>query len=76
MARENIRLSSRERAILLLVATGLTDRQIAERLGISRKTVSNHVSVILQKLGARRRTDAAVRAVQAGLLSDKPQSSP
>lgn len=52
-------LTAREREILDLVASGYTDARIAERLVISKRTVSNHVSSILAKLGARNRTEAA-----------------
>ncbi|MGB4779300.1 response regulator [Microbacterium sp.] len=52
-------LTPRERSVLDLVARGLTNRQIAERLGLSGKTVSNNVSVILGKLGVADRGEAA-----------------
>jgi DNA-binding CsgD family transcriptional regulator/tetratricopeptide (TPR) repeat protein len=56
------RLTERERQVLDLVAEGLTNGQIADRLFISRKTASVHVSAILRKLGVASRTEAAVRA--------------
>ncbi|WP_278234815.1 AAA family ATPase [Isoptericola sp. AK164] len=56
------RLTDRERQVLELVAEGLTNGQIAERLYISRKTASVHVSAILRKLGVSSRTEAAVVA--------------
>ncbi|MFE5335882.1 AAA family ATPase [Isoptericola sp. NPDC056573] len=55
-------LTDRERQVLELVAEGLTNGQIAERLFISRKTASVHVSAILRKLGVSSRTEAAVLA--------------
>ncbi|WP_176168861.1 ATP-binding protein [Krasilnikoviella flava] len=55
-------LTERERQVLDLVAEGLTNGQIAERLFISRKTASVHVSAILRKLGVSSRTEAAVVA--------------
>ncbi len=55
-------LTDRERQVLDLVAEGLTNGQIAERLFISRKTASVHVSAILRKLGVTSRTEAAVQA--------------
>jgi two-component system, NarL family, response regulator DevR len=55
-------LSEREREILALIADGLTNRQIGERLFIAEKTVKNNVSGILAKLGMERRTQAAVYA--------------
>jgi DNA-binding NarL/FixJ family response regulator len=54
-------LSPRERDVLRLIEEGLTDRQIAESLGISSRTVATHVSSILHKLGVRNRAEAARR---------------
>jgi two-component system response regulator DevR len=53
-------LSLRERQILELIAEGLTNRQIGERLDLAEKTVKNYVSGLLAKLGMERRTQAAV----------------
>lgn len=53
-------LTERERAILDLIADGLTNRQIGERLFLAEKTVKNYVSTLLAKLGMERRTQAAV----------------
>ena len=55
-------LTEQERKILVLVAEGLTNRQIGERLFLAEKTVKNYVSSILSKLGMERRTQAAVLA--------------
>ena len=55
-------LTDQERRILELVAEGLTNRQIAERMYLAEKTVKNYVSSILAKLGFERRTQAAVFA--------------
>ncbi len=55
-------LTSQERKILELIAEGLTNRQIAERIFLAEKTVKNYVSSILMKLGLERRTQAAVLA--------------
>lgn len=55
------RLTAREQQVLELLAEGLSNRQIAERLFISIKTVSVHVSAVLRKLGASTRTEAAAR---------------
>ncbi|GAA1435172.1 response regulator transcription factor [Microlunatus lacustris] len=57
-------LSDREYEILLLVAEGLTNRQIAQRLYIAEKTAKNHVSNLLGKLGLERRTQAAMLAAR------------
>ena len=61
-------LSEREREILRLVAQGLTNREIADRLSLAQGTVKNYVTTILQKLGARDRTQAALRARELGML--------
>ncbi len=53
-------LSEQERKILALIAEGLTNRQIAERMHLAEKTVKNYVSNLLSKLGMSRRTEAAV----------------
>jgi DNA-binding NarL/FixJ family response regulator len=55
-------LTPQERKILALVAEGLTNRQIGERLFLAEKTVKNYVTSILTKLGLERRTQAAVLA--------------
>jgi DNA-binding CsgD family transcriptional regulator len=61
-------LTAREAEVLRLVAEGLTNREIAERLFIAQKTVSVHVSNILGKLGVSTRTQAAATARRLGLL--------
>lgn len=53
-------LTDREREILGLIADGMSNRQIAERLFLAEKTVKNYVSALLTKLGMERRTQAAV----------------
>lgn len=60
-------LTPREREVLALLAEGLTNRRIAERLIVSEHTVHRHVANILRKLGVHTRTAAAARAVTAGL---------
>lgn len=55
-------LTDRERAVLELVGQGLTNAAIGERLGISAKTVANHVSVLLTKLQVTDRSQAALLA--------------
>ncbi|QES47041.1 DNA-binding response regulator [Streptomyces venezuelae] len=57
-------LSERERAVLELIGDGLTNRQIAKQLYLSEKTVKNHISRLLGKLGVERRVQAAVIAAQ------------
>jgi DNA-binding NarL/FixJ family response regulator len=53
-------LTNQERRILLLIADGLSNRQIAEQMFLAEKTVKNYVSSVLAKLGMQRRTQAAV----------------
>jgi RNA polymerase sigma factor (sigma-70 family) len=65
-------LSTREREVLALLAEGLTNRQIAERLVLSEHTVHRHVTNILRKLDVPSRTAAAARAVHAGLVAAEP----
>jgi two-component system response regulator DevR len=55
-------LTDQERRILALIAEGLTNRDIAQRMYLSEKTVKNYVSSLLAKLGLERRTQAAVLA--------------
>lgn len=63
-------LTPREREVLRLVADGLTNRQIAERLMVSEHTVHRHVTNILRKLQLPSRTAAAAHAVRSGLAGD------
>jgi ATP/maltotriose-dependent transcriptional regulator MalT len=65
---EPLPVTRREREVLRLLAEGLTNRQIAERLVVSEHTVHRHVANILRKLELPSRTAAAARAAQAGLL--------
>jgi two-component system, NarL family, response regulator LiaR len=70
-------LSERELEVLRLVATGLPNAAIADKLVISEKTVKKHVSNILSKLHLLDRTQAAVLAWQQGVMSNgKPNSRP
>lgn len=57
-------LTEREREILALIGEGLTNRQIGQRLYLAEKTVKNHISRLLAKLGVERRIQAAVIATQ------------
>jgi DNA-binding NarL/FixJ family response regulator len=61
-------LSARERGVLRLVAAGLSNRQIAETLSISERTVKFHVTAIFNKLGADNRAQAVAIAAARGLL--------
>jgi two-component system, NarL family, response regulator LiaR len=64
-------LTGRETEVLQLLAWGRSNKQIASRLYVSEKTVKAHVSSILMKLGVQSRTQAALHAVQSGLVSLK-----
>jgi ATP/maltotriose-dependent transcriptional regulator MalT len=65
---ESLGLTGRELEVLALVADGLTDPQIAQRLVISEHTVHRHVSNILVKVSCSSRAAAVKRAAAAGLL--------
>jgi DNA-binding NarL/FixJ family response regulator len=62
-------LSPRELQVLSLLSEGLSNRDVAERLGISRHTAKFHVNAILDKLGATTRTEAVVLAARSGVLT-------
>jgi DNA-binding NarL/FixJ family response regulator len=62
-------LTAREQEVAVLVARGLTNRQISTRLGISERTAGNHVARILSKLGLRSRTQIASWATERQLLT-------
>jgi DNA-binding NarL/FixJ family response regulator len=61
-------LSARELRVLQLVIDGYSDREIADALFISRRTVTSHVSSVLNKLGVNSRTSAAVYAVRHDMV--------
>jgi DNA-binding CsgD family transcriptional regulator len=60
-------LTRRELEVLPLIAQGLSNRQVADRLVVSDRTVEHHVTAILRKLGARSRVEASATAVRLGL---------
>ncbi|MCU1246102.1 MAG: two component transcriptional regulator, LuxR family [Acidobacteria bacterium] len=61
-------LTAREREVMQLLAAGLTNKEIAQRLGISDHTVKFHVNAILGKLGVTTRTEAVVHAARMGIV--------
>ena len=61
-------LTAREMEVLALVAQGLRNAQIAERLVLTAKTVDHHVSAILRKLDVRTRGQASAEAIHLGLI--------
>ena len=67
-------LTDREREVLVLVAQGLSNQQIADALVISERTARTHVSNILSKLGVASRTQAALLAIREG-IAPAPRAS-
>jgi DNA-binding NarL/FixJ family response regulator len=63
-------LTAREREVLVLIADGATNKEIAAKLVVSENTARNHVSHILSKLGFSRRSEAAAYAVRKGLVKE------
>ena len=63
-------LTPREIELLELMVKGLSNKEIAQAISLSENTVKYHVKHILQKLGVQNRTEAAVQALQFGLLKD------
>jgi DNA-binding NarL/FixJ family response regulator len=61
-------LSERELAVLKLVSEGLSNREIGNKLGLSEGTIKNYITSVLQKIGVRDRTQAALRGRELGLI--------
>ena len=75
--RNSVRgLTAREVEVLILLARGMSNKQIAQRLVITPKTAGNHVEHIYTKIGAANRATAALFAVQHGLLPEQDTATP
>jgi DNA-binding CsgD family transcriptional regulator len=68
-ALDRLGITPREHEILVLIAQGLSNREIAGRLFVSENTVKTHSSRLFEKLGAKRRTQAVQLAKEAGLIA-------
>ncbi len=75
-ARARFDLTGRETEVLALLANGDSNRQIARALFISERTVAVHVSRILDKLGVRNRTEAAMVGARLDFTQPSPQARP
>jgi DNA-binding NarL/FixJ family response regulator len=69
-------LSFREREVVLLIAQGLSNKQIAYKLRISTKTVKTHVAHIMKKMRAKNRTEAVALAIRKGLIKIEMEKVP
>ena len=70
-----VSLTTREMEVLRYLVEGLSDREIAEALSISRRTAGGHVANLMAKLGVGSRSAAAVAAVRLSLVPDRPAST-
>ncbi len=64
----SLELTPREKEVLVCITQGRSNREIADELNIAEKTVRMHVSAVLEKMGARDRTQATIYAIQRGLV--------
>jgi DNA-binding CsgD family transcriptional regulator len=68
-ARAALGISPAEMSVLVELAAGLSNKEIAARLNVSPNTVKTHVTRLFEKLGAKRRTDAVKKARELGIIS-------
>lgn len=66
---ELLKLSSREIQVIELVAAGRSGKQVASDLGISRRTVANHVASIMEKIAATSQAHAVAKCFRAGIIA-------
>jgi DNA-binding CsgD family transcriptional regulator len=66
-------LSPRELTVLEMVSTGLTNAEIAERLGVSVHAIKFHLAAVYRKLGVANRTEAAIRFVRSTVATTPPE---
>ncbi|MEV6579344.1 response regulator transcription factor [Streptomyces sp. NPDC051582] len=62
------RLTDREAGVLRLIATGLSNQEMSERLGVGPQTIKTHVAAVLSKTGSRDRTQAVIAAYEGGFM--------
>ncbi|MFD5426948.1 response regulator [Streptomyces sp. NPDC127084] len=67
-----VRLTEREADVLRLMAKGLTNTEIGERLGVGHATAKTHVAAVLAKTGSRDRTQAVIAAYESGFIAPNP----
>jgi len=72
MGADITRLSPRQREVLDLVAAGLTNQEIADKLSIEVPTVNSHICVLFLKLGAKNRAELVAKAFLCGILPVRP----
>jgi NarL family two-component system response regulator LiaR len=70
-----LRLSQRQTDVLQALCEGLTDKEIAARLGISPHTITNHIGILKSRLGTRTRAQSISRAVALGLVKMKKRGN-
>jgi DNA-binding NarL/FixJ family response regulator len=69
-------LTEREREVLALLAGGMTNKEIAERLVVTTNTIKRHLKAIFEKLGVHTRSAAAGKAINAGVVIERPATMP